>query len=207
LWQWSPQGYFLTAITDRYAIDRRVTAASNTSRGRAQGQLGHTTIHSLRLEISPSPISRAELRDQTSFLDRQLDALRGQRQGSLADIPRVKPFIKGLSVANDRRLWVSVHVESERYSPPPRSAIGPMSGRRLGPPEEQIPWREPNAYDVFEPDGRYLGRVRLPYDFYPWAFQGDDVWGIFRDEFDVEYVHRYRVRWNGQADYTRRLSS
>jgi hypothetical protein len=71
-----------------------------------------------------------------------------------------------------------------------------MTGAILGPPEEQIPWREPTVYDVFEPDGRYVGRLRLPYAFIPIVFQGDDVWGIFRDDLDVEYVHRYRVQWN-----------
>jgi hypothetical protein len=187
LWAWSPQGYFLTAITNRYAIDTRAGA---------QTQLGNNNVRSLRLDVPPLPISPAELRDQSLFFDRAMDAMRGQREGSLPGMPRVKPFIKEFSIANDRRLWVSVHVESERYSPAPLTGTAPFSGRSLGPPVEQIPWREPNVYDVFEPDGTYVGRVRLPYDFVPLAAQGDDVWGVFRDEFDVEYVHRYRVQWN-----------
>jgi hypothetical protein len=194
VWQWSPQGHFLTAVTNRYAIDRRIFAAGNTTAARAPGP-GYG-VHSLRLQIPPAPISAAEHRDQTTFFNRTLDAMQGRRQGSLSAIPRVKPFMRRMFVGNDRRLWVEVRVESERYAPAPRSTRSPVTGQILGPPQERIPWREPVVYDVFEPDGRYVGRVRFPFEFGPWLFQGDDVWGIFRDELDVEYVHRYRVQWN-----------
>ena len=197
LWQWSPQGYFLTAITNRYAIDRRVLAAGSPLRPGAQSQSGpRYDVHSLRLQASPVAISPAELRDRSAFLSRTMDAMQGEARGELGEIPRVKPFLNWIYVANDRRLWVSVHVESERYSPAPRSPRMPVTGAIIGPPREQIPWREPPVCDVFEPDGRYVGRVRLPYGFEPMVFQGDEMWGIFRDDLDVEYVHRYRVQWN-----------
>ena len=61
-------------------------------------------------------------------------------------------------------------------------------------------WREPVRYDVFEPDGTYLGVVAPPEDFTPYVnpvFDGDLVWGVTRDELGVERVVRYRIEVGG----------
>jgi hypothetical protein len=57
-------------------------------------------------------------------------------------------------------------------------------------------WCEPVAFDVFEPDGRYVGRVRAPNGFtmHPKpVIRGDTVWAIVRDELDVQRLARLRV--------------
>jgi hypothetical protein len=57
-------------------------------------------------------------------------------------------------------------------------------------------FREPVVFDVFEPDGRYLGRVDAPEGFsvFPQPiFRGDRIWAVLRDELDVAYVVRYRI--------------
>jgi len=43
-------------------------------------------------------------------------------------------------------------------------------------------------WDVFEADGRYGGVVELPARFTPFAIQEDRIYGVFRDDFDVQYV-------------------
>ena len=46
-------------------------------------------------------------------------------------------------------------------------------------------WEEPLRYDVFEPDGVYLGAVVPPDEFSPYpnpVFDGDHVWAVTRDE-------------------------
>jgi hypothetical protein len=48
-------------------------------------------------------------------------------------------------------------------------------------------------WDVFEADGRYLGIVTMPARFSPRTFVGDDVYGVWRDDLDVQYVVRMRV--------------
>jgi hypothetical protein len=57
-------------------------------------------------------------------------------------------------------------------------------------------WREPVAFDVFEPDGRYVGRVLAPQGLSlqpkP-VIRGDTVWAIVRDELDVQRLVRFRV--------------
>jgi hypothetical protein len=57
-----------------------------------------------------------------------------------------------------------------------------------GPPP--ISWVEPNVYDVFEPDGTYLGEVRFPWRTTPLVVRGDTAWGVRRGELDEQYIVR-----------------
>jgi hypothetical protein len=48
-------------------------------------------------------------------------------------------------------------------------------------------------WDVFDSEGRYLGVVTLPDRFAPRLFRDDKIYGVWRDELDVQYVVRLRV--------------
>jgi len=52
-------------------------------------------------------------------------------------------------------------------------------------------------FDVFEPDGEYLGRVSAPEGlsarYPPPVFRGDTVWAIVRDEYDVQRLNRFHL--------------
>src|SRR5690606_22233757 len=48
-------------------------------------------------------------------------------------------------------------------------------------------------WDVFDADGRFLGVVEFPVSFALMTFDGDVVYGVLRDEFEVQYVARLRV--------------
>ncbi len=48
-------------------------------------------------------------------------------------------------------------------------------------------------WDVFDDQGRYLGQVTMPPRFQPIVFQGTDIYGIQRDELDVQYVVKLAV--------------
>ena len=64
-----------------------------------------------------------------------------------------------------------------------RSATDPSLGERI-------------RYDVFEPDGTYLGAVNAPAGFRASinpVFDGDHVWAVTRDDLDVQRVVRYRI--------------
>jgi hypothetical protein len=59
--------------------------------------------------------------------------------------------------------------------------------------EEQAAWNPlldfgADEWDVFDEDGRYLGVVEMPHRYQPILFDDDQVYGIWRDEFDVQYV-------------------
>lgn len=48
----------------------------------------------------------------------------------------------------------------------------------------------PPVYDLIDPDGRFVGRLDLPEDFTPHWLDGDEIWGVDRDDLDVPYVVR-----------------
>jgi hypothetical protein len=57
----------------------------------------------------------------------------------------------------------------------------------------QPKWRDPIVYDVFDPSGRYLGRVPAPPKTRFQTMRGDHIWAVRRDSLDVEQVVRFRV--------------
>jgi hypothetical protein len=48
-------------------------------------------------------------------------------------------------------------------------------------------------WDVFDAQGRFLGVVNTPAGFTPRVFGGDKIYGVWRDELDVQYVVRLRI--------------
>ena len=50
-----------------------------------------------------------------------------------------------------------------------------------------------SEWDILDAEGRYLGMLDMPHRFQPVTFEGDLVYGIWRDEFDVQYVRVMRV--------------
>jgi hypothetical protein len=93
------------------------------------------------------------------------------RQGGKVDagrIPAVKPAYGGLFEDEDGYLWITPY----------------------------LPKDAPRTYDLFDPEGRYLGRVDVPGEDASLrlsVIRGPSVYGIARDADDVEYVVRYRI--------------
>jgi hypothetical protein len=54
-------------------------------------------------------------------------------------------------------------------------------------------YEHPNAWDIFEPDGLYVGRLSIPVGFRTTRITDDHVVGIWRDELDVSHARRYRI--------------
>lgn len=50
-----------------------------------------------------------------------------------------------------------------------------------------------HAWDVFDDERRFVGRVRAPSALYPMVITGKDVVGVWRDPMGVEYVRAYRI--------------
>jgi hypothetical protein len=48
-------------------------------------------------------------------------------------------------------------------------------------------------WDVFDAEGRFLGVVSMPRRFAPRVFRDNKIYGVWRDELDVQYVMRLRV--------------
>ncbi|HEX9730130.1 MAG TPA: 6-bladed beta-propeller [Gemmatimonadales bacterium] len=67
-----------------------------------------------------------------------------------------------------------------------------LSGQALEDYNPQTDLGSPN-WDVFDSDGRFLGVVRMPNRFQPLQFLDDRIYGIGRDELDVQYVIVMRI--------------
>jgi hypothetical protein len=138
------------------------------------------------LPSDPRPITERDIRAFFAYLDRAwLDAgvspsrLPANRQS--VSFAEYLPAFTFLHTGYQGSLWVQ-----------PVQAPGELSDEEIelynfvedfGAPE----------WDVFDREGRYLGAVEMPYRFTPRTFIEDKIYGVARDEYDVQYVVRLRV--------------
>jgi hypothetical protein len=73
-------------------------------------------------------------------------------------------------------MWVQDVVSPSRMSPEEQEGFNPLLS--LG----SVDW------EVFDPEGRFLGSVSMPPRFQPTRFLGDRVYGVWRDDLDVQHV-------------------
>jgi sugar lactone lactonase YvrE len=101
------------------------------------------------------------------------------------EIPRVKPFIRDIRSDHVGRIWVDVYVAAERRTNlPPRRDNG---GKQI------LYWRERTTYDVFAPDGRYLGRVALPEESQLLTISGNRLYTLGRGRDGEERLVVFRL--------------
>lgn len=129
-----------------------------------QRSLGGDTARVVEREWEPVPVT-----DRDPVVRRRLRMLRERGlKPDVSRIPDVKPVFRALRADEGGNLWVEVSARSENVREHP--------------------------VDVFDPEGRYLGRIELPFALYRSAFRGDRVCGVDRDELGVERVTCYRIR-------------
>lgn len=164
---WSPLGYLVSGVSDRYALT--LTGASDRP---------------FRIERDAPPVSvGAEERSQAR--DRVVESIRRSDPSwrwSGAEIPATKPAYRVVMPGRDGRLWVLTSQTAEPVA----------TEDREGNPVTR--WVEPSVWDVFEPDGRYLGEVREPERTNLMVVKGDLAWGVQRDSLDVQRVVRFRIQ-------------
>lgn len=104
------------------------------------------------------------------------------------DLPSHKPAYQQLHAAVDGRIWVlasgrGFEVPNENHDPEDPASLPTR-------------WREEVIFDVFEPDGRYLGWVEAPEEMVripeP-VFGADLVWAVTQDDLGVQRVVRFRI--------------
>jgi hypothetical protein len=180
-WSFSKLGYFVGGRSDTYEI-----------------HLAHTGGRVTRIErdIPRVPIPAAQRQsviDQITATARQKDPL---WRWNGPEVPRVKPYFQNILTDDDGRIWVMLHTPSERI---PTSEVAAPSGSgraRGGSPPASVSrdqYREPILWEVFAPDGRYLGRVELPEFGYQPAIKGNAVWMATIDVNDVPVVTKFQI--------------
>lgn len=179
VWAWHPDGYYASAVTSRYEIDllRPDDAVLRIARA-----------------VEPVAVEREERSVEEDRITRTMRRIDASWRWDGPAIPPTKPFIREVYAGQDGRIWVQLHQPGVRVEDPDAEP-GP-DGRPLAPR-----YTEPVAFDVFEDDGRFLGRVHAPEGFavFPQpTFRGDHVWAIERDDFGVQTVVRYRIAREGE---------
>ncbi len=132
----------------------------------------------LRIEraFDPIPVSPAERDYHRNLITEDLRWMDPDWEWNGPPIPETKPVFTGLHSGRDGRIWVELSSEL-------RDASDPSLGEKV-------------RFDVFEPDGTYLGVVNAPANFTTAinpVFDRDYVWAVTRDELDVQRVVRYRI--------------
>jgi hypothetical protein len=75
------------------------------------------------------------------------------------------------------------------------AGVGIGAPQRAPQPADTKRDERPAIYDIFEPDGKYVGQVQVPARVSSVLRKGDQVWAVAYDEDDVSFVKRYRIRW------------
>ncbi len=170
-WDLHPHGYLVVGVSDRYAIELRRPEGTL----RIEKRAGRVAVH-------PEERAQHEARRQ--------HMIRTQGESLAAEpppIPRQKPFFRNIYAGEDGSIWVHRHEEATLREPDPDR---PEPDPNAPPP---LDWIEPTVFDVFEPDGTYLGRVTVPPRTSLRTFSTDVVWATRQGEFDELYLVRLRV--------------
>jgi hypothetical protein len=174
----SPLGYTLGGVPTRYAFDLFI--APN---------------HVLRLSRDnwkPAPVAPGERAEQEAMVTSILRRTEPGWRWNGPPIPDTKPSYKDFFADSQGRIWVQLHAEA--YELPEDEAVPPPDAPWIDDVTQR--WLEPVVYDVFEPDGRYLGMVRAPNGFLPKpppVARGDTVWAVVLGEMDVPSIVRFRI--------------
>ena len=161
-WSWHPDGYFVAGVSDDYSL-----IAVRADR-----------VLRIRRDVDGLPVHPEEAEAWRRRFEWMQDRPR-YRPPEGEWIPSVMPPFRGIEVSTDGRIWVQrntvpiqIPIQEAPEAPPP------------------VGWAQPFVYDVFEPDGSFLGEVRFPDRFEPHVFGQGYVWGVRRGDFDEEYVVR-----------------
>jgi hypothetical protein len=186
-WAMHPHGHFVAGMNDRYSIDLL----------RPTG--GVLRIERSRMPPDFVPEERAEWEAELAAGDPDIlsvDIVRGKAPiiayGDQPTLARVKPVYQSITATPDGRLWVRLHTRAVKTEPSATEPARPSVPGQKPPPPPRL-WREPVVYDVFEPDGRYLGAVAVPDRVTLFVMRGDRAWGVAKGESDEEYIVRYRM--------------
>jgi hypothetical protein len=177
-WTFSPHGYFVAGVSSRYAVDLHRTDGS---------------VLRIAREVEPVSVPAAEKADAEARVVVNMKRVDPDWRWNGPPIPDVKPAYRSISAGTDGRIWVRQSVPSSEVKWTEEEQLAAREQPDRPPPPR---YREPVVFDVFEPDGRYVGEVRAPKGFslnpQP-VFGRDRVWAVFRDSLEVNYVVRYRI--------------
>jgi hypothetical protein len=171
-WDWHPDGYFVAGHGGRYEIIIERPGAKPVV---------------IRRIATPVPITADERDEEKEFITWNMRQTQPSWSWTAGALPDTKAPLTGITVTRDGNIWARVAVPSELI---PENELQPR--REKGPPVRKF--RGTGAiYEVFAPNGRFLGRVPMPPRTTMFQADGDYFWGISRNEDDLPSVVRFRL--------------
>lgn len=179
-WAFTHDGDFVTARSDRYALTVHRRGAP---------------LLRIEREVPPVAVQPEEADDAREYLTGSMRRADPSWRWNGPSVPETKPFFTGVTVDADGRLWVRRSQPGERIPEAELADLREQSARNDIRPPLPAPraWREPVAYDVFTPDGQFLGHLPIPPRTSLLYMSGGTVWASVRDSLDVPTVTRFRV--------------
>jgi hypothetical protein len=175
-WTYSPLGYTVGGVSTEYRID-----------------LFRPGESVLRIERvwSPVAVHPEEAEEQRRRVTAEFVQEVGPWSWNGPPSPDSKPPFRNLFVSWEGDIWV---LTSQVAAATMTAAEARLEEERTDLPP--LRFREPVAFDVFAPDGRFLGHVRAPLSLQERPepiVRGDTVWAVARDEMDVATIVRYQL--------------
>lgn len=137
----------------------------------------------LRTPGTREPISRAERAEYDRRFDQWVAEYPADRNRTVrvldSELPPERPAFRSLLVAEDGSIWLR------------ELAFHDAGWPEMFPPGPGAP---PVVWYVLGQGGGWLGQLRLPARLTVHAITSNTVYGVFRDEEDVEQVRRYRFQ-------------
>jgi hypothetical protein len=170
-WTMAPDGALVVGLSAEYMIEVR----------RRDG-----SVLRIEREYEPVELTAGERLEYEAVNDWSRQYQAANLTAEIPPVPSTKPAFRGLTVADDGRVWVLLHspaVKDETIRP------GPVDERT--PP--RVTWREPMVYDVFDADGDYLGRVSTTPGTWIEVIRGDTAWGIRSGDHGEQLIVRMHL--------------
>ena len=172
VWDWHPDGYFVVGHGGLYEI---VVA----------GRPGTKPIV-IRRNAPPVPLLPDQRSDEKERITWNMRRTQPNWTWTGSEIPEAKAPLTGITIARDGNIWARVATRSELIPtdqlPPPSEKGAPVTR-----------FRASIVYEVYAPNGRFLGRVPLPPKTSLIQADGEYFWGISRDEDDLPSIVRFRL--------------
>lgn len=169
-WAWHPEGYLVAATGASY----RVVLARRREKPMVLTREG----------VPPVPLLEAEREAERIGIVETLQQGQPDWQWRGPELPRVKLPITSLFVGRDGLIWVRVATPSVEVASEDLAEAGAPGKRRFS---SEV------RYDVYQADGLYRQSVRVPSRTQLLEADGDQVWGLVRDDDDLPAIVRFRV--------------
>lgn len=173
LWDLAPDGSIFYAMNDQFRI------LVNDPQG--------NLVRLIKKDVERKPV---EERDQEAIRR----ALREQMGQFGAQPAQIDQFMQGVGFAEfypafgqmfigpEETIWAQ-RIRTARDMAEAAGEEVEFNAQAIGSPE----------WEVFDAEGRFLGVVTMPDRFRPVNVEGDQIYGIWMDELDVQYVMRLQV--------------